>query len=172
MFWIFDMYVCIPNNQFQIYELTFWNHILGRLHQRLNTIKRKIIEGLKRRIKRNKFDKDSNAHLILRLHLLHLLNCFWWWWWWCWWVQLILFFIFSPPFTSWWMSSLCTSDASSQSHSGCTHTHNSFYLYRADIRPQTHEYHLLTHTVFLSLQYLFTVFGSSTLYYNTLRRIN
>ena len=120
MFWIFDMYVCIPNNQFQIYELTFWNHILGRLHQRLNTIKRKIIEGLKRRIKRNKFDKDSNAHLILRLHLPHLLNCFWWWWWWCWWVQLILFFIFSPPFTSWWMSSLCTSDASSQSHSGCT----------------------------------------------------
>ena len=129
MFWIFDMYVCIPNNQFQIYELTFWNHILGRLHQRLNTIKRKIIEGLKRIIKRNKFDKDSNAHLILRLHLLHLLNCFWWWWWWCWWVQLILFFIFSPPFTSWWMSSLCTSDASSQSHSGCTHTHNSFYIY-------------------------------------------
>ena len=53
--------------------------------------------GLKRRIKRNNFlIKIPNAHLILRLHLLHLLNCFWWWWW-CWWVQLILFFIFSPP---------------------------------------------------------------------------
>ena len=98
MFWIFDISVCIPNNQFEIYELTLGNHIRGFVyHHTHNDNQTKDNSGFKKKNKEKKvLIKISNAHLILRLHLLRLPNSFRWWWW-CWWVQLILFFIFSPP---------------------------------------------------------------------------
>lgn len=129
-------------------------------------------KGLKRRIKRNNFlIKIPNAHLILRLHLLHLLNCFWWWWW-CWWVQLILFFIFSPPL----QVDGCHLYAHLTPHHNLirvTHIYTQLFLFISSWYQTSNSWiPFVDPHCFLSLQYLFIVFVSSTLYYNTLRRIN